>query len=341
MKKKVTILGFGGTIAMVPDSDGVLAPAKTVDELMSFVPQLAEMADIELIQLENVDSTNITPEHWKKLAEAIWSLSDATDGIIVTHGTDTMPYTASAIALAVGRHFQLPVVFTGSQLPIAEFGSDARFNLENSMKAILRALDENIAEVMIVFSDRVMRATRSIKTSEDRFDAFDSPAFPYLARITASGVRFTATAFTKVKPMPDSRLKADFDGEIFAIDLVPGLDPSLLRSMITSTRCEAILLKSLGAGNVPSEGEHSLIPAIEEAGKKNIPVLISTKFVGGRTIADLYEPGKKAIDAGAIPTRDMTDVTAQVKLMWLLAQGFHSPGQLREKITRSYAGEVS
>lgn len=341
-RKKIAILGYGGTIAMVPNAQGALAPAKSVEELMSFVPQLGDMADIELTQLENRDSTNINPTHWGQLAESIRERYGKCDAVIVTHGTDTMAYTASAVALALGREIQVPVIFTGSQLPISELGNDARFNLENSMNTALEAISQNIAEVMIVFSDRVMRAARAIRTSEARFDAFDTPAFPYLAQITATGVAFSPVAFKKVATFgKGSKPKVGFDSEIFTLDLAPGIDPQILRVLIRSKRCKAILMKSLGAGNVPSEGKFSLLPTIEEATAMNIPVLISTKFVGGKTLPDLYEPGKKALEAGAIPTGDMTDVMAQVKLMWLLGQGFKSFKALKEAIARSYVGEVS
>lgn len=341
--KKIAILGFGGTIGMYPDSSGALVPAKSIEELVTFVPQLNSMANLQLTQLENRDSTNINPDHWSSLAQKIWSLNDQVDGIVVTHGTDTMAYTASAVALALGRGIKIPIVFTGSQLPITEPGNDARFNLENSLKTVLIAIEKSIAEVMIVFSDRVLRATRTIKTSESRFDAFDSPAFPYLAHITASGVVFNPQALKKkVKEDPTVHYPYfEFNREIFAIDVVPGLDPEILRTIVASKRCKALLLKSLGVGNVPSEGKYSLLPIIEESIARNVPVLISTKFVGGHTIPDMYEPGQRAYKAGAIPTNDMTDVAAQVKLMWLLAKGFSSMEKLKQEVLHNYIGELS
>src|SRR5579871_3600275 len=98
--KKIAILGFGGTIGMVPSPNG-LVPAKSIEELLTYVPELKHLADIELTQLENRDSTNINPDHWSLLAKKLWSLEKEVDGIIVTHGTDTMSYTASAISLAL------------------------------------------------------------------------------------------------------------------------------------------------------------------------------------------------------------------------------------------------
>lgn len=342
MKKKVAILGFGGTIAMVPNEKGALIPAKSVKDLITFAHKLEELVEVTLTQLENRDSTNINHTHWAELANKIAEIHNEYDGIIVTHGTDTMAYTAGAVALALGKDLQIPVVFTGSQLPIVDPGTDARFNLENSMKTVLQACDEKIAEVMIVFSDRVLRAVRTIKTSEARFDAFDSPALPYLAQITATGVAFGPLAF-RVNQDKSKELKAqaEFKRGILTIDLVPGLEPEILRNIIKSGNCEALLLKSLGAGNVPSENYYSLLPVIEETLKLGIPVLISTKFVGGKTIPELYEPGRKALEAGAIPTGDMTDVIGQVKLMWLLGKGFTTMENLKKDFLTDYVGEIS
>ena len=144
-KRKVSILGFGGTIAMVPDSVGILKPAKSVEEIIAIVPSLMKMADVSFQELERRDSTNINPSHWTKLALKIQEIHNQVDAIIVTHGTDTMAYTAGGVALALGRGLQIPVVFTGSQLPLVADGTDARFNLENAMKTALQACDENVA----------------------------------------------------------------------------------------------------------------------------------------------------------------------------------------------------
>ena len=339
-KKRIIILGFGGTIAMVPDANGILKPAKNIDEIISIVPTLRENADIQFEQIENLDSTNINPSHWKKLILKIADVCGDYEGIIITHGTDTMAYTASAVSLGLGRGLKIPIVFTGSQLPLVSFGTDARFNLENSMKTLLKAIDGSINEVMIVFSDRVLRASRAIKTSESKFAAFDSPAFPDLAYVNAVGVSFNPNAFT-IEKGRELQIRPDFQKGIFAIDLVPGLDPKLFLEFLKSGSCTGVLLKSLGAGNVPSFGEYSLIPVIEEATKMNIPVLISTKFVGGNTHPEIYEPGKLAVSAGAIPTGDLTDVMAQVKFMWALAQGYNLHNKLSEVINTSFVGEIT
>jgi L-asparaginase len=364
-KRKVLILGFGGTIAMVPDASGVLTPAKSIEEILAIVPSLREMADVELVQVENKDSTNITPSHWAKLALKVAEIHGDYDAIIVTHGTDTMAYTAGAVSLALGRELEIPIVFTGSQLPLIAYGSDARFNLENAMKTVLEACKEKIAEVMIVFNDLVLRASRTVKISEAKFGAFDSPAFPHLSQITATGVWFipqtlkvgdkTPNIWFNTKPSAEAivqeiprvkkavlDIKPHFQRGILSVEIVPGLEPGILMAVLKSGTCQGLLLKSLGAGNVPSEEEYSILPVIEAATVKyKVPVLVSTKFVGGNTHMDIYEPGKLAMEAGAIPTGDMTDVMAQIKFMWALAQGHRDRKALEEVIKKSFVGEIS
>lgn len=325
---------------MVPDSEGILKPAKSIEEILNIVPSIKEMAEVVFEEIENRDSTNINPVHWVKLAEKIANEHNRYDGILVTHGTDTMAYTASAISFALGRGLKIPVVFTGAQLPLVSFGTDARFNLENAVKTILKGAEDKVAEVMIVFSDRVLRANRTIKTSESRFPAFDSPAYSPLATITAMGLTF-APDVLKVDPAVPLQPQAKFHRGILTIDLVPGLEPGILSEVLHSGKCQGLLLKSLGAGNVPTEDEYSLIPIIKEATQLGIPVLVATKFIGGNTHSEVYETGKLAIDAGAIPTGDMTDVAAQVKFMWALANGYETPTALRRVINQNLAGEIT
>lgn len=339
-KRRLLILGFGGTIAMVPDQTGVLKPAKSISDILELVPSLSEKAEIEFVQMHNLDSTNINPAHWTELAIRIAAIHNQYDGMIITHGTDTMAYTATAIALVLGRGLKIPIVFTGSQLPLTNFGTDAKFNLENSMQTVLRAYEEGINEVMIVFSDRVLRGCRSIKVSEAGFRAFDSPAFPYLSQITATGLLFNQSTLKVAKEI-EFNIQPHFQRGILSVELVPGIEPGILRSVLRSGNCQGLLFKSLGAGNVPALDDYSIIPIIKEAVELKIPVLVSTKFVGGNTLMDIYEPGKMALEAGAIPTGDLTDVAAQVKFMWALAQGYREFEKLRKIIATDFVGEIT
>lgn len=342
-KPKILILGCGGTIAMVPNKKGTLVAAKTVKQLLKMVPTLRRYATFDYKQLSNVDSSDLNPSDWTKFAfEAAHAAEEGKyDAILYTHGTDTMSYSATAVAFVLGELLNIPVAFTGSQLPMIQFGSDARFNIENTVLVLTEAIKKRIAEVMIVFNDVVLRASRSIKISEAAFGAFGSPAFPPLARLSATGVTFIPEARKATKvPFRATDCEFHFNSDVVVMDLVPGLKPGILFDIIHSGKCKALVLRSLGAGNVPSRDEFSLIPCIKEATRLKIPVVITTKFVGGTTHAGIYGPGRAALDAGAIESGDLNDVAVHVKVAFLLAQGVR-PNTLQKRLLAPLAGEVS
>ncbi len=343
MKNKILIIGFGGTIAMVVDeTKKSLVPAKSIQELIDMVPLIKELADVDFIDLENVDSTNINPHHWTKLAIFISDNIEKYDGFVITHGTNTMAYTASALALALGRGLKKPVVITGSQLPLVDAGTDARFNLENSVKTVTEAIKKKIAEVMVVFSDVVLRGSRTVKISESDFKAFSSPAVDPIARIKSTGIFFSKDAFRVDDSIPFDCLP-HFDSGVLAVDLTPGQSPSLIREVLKSGACKGVILKSHGAGSVPSQGEYNFLPLIRDSvNTYKIPMLVATKFLGGNSYKEVNDaPAVEAIEAGATSTGDMTDVMTEVKLMWLLRKGFRTKEELANEIKRSYVGEVT
>lgn len=317
---RIVVIGMGGTIGMVRGADGALRPASSVGELLDQVPAAAHYAELTLVPLASLDSTNLAPHHWAALIDAVAQAHSHCDGILVLHGTDTMAYTASALSLSLPRGGHLPIVFTGSQLPLKSDHTDAARNLIGALLTLRLAIRRQISEVMIVFGDRVLRGNRAIKTSEIRFAAFDSPTFPLLGEVTAAGIRLTGVHRERTQNLPilsDTR----FDGAILTVDMTPGLPPEALRAVLHSGHCRGLILRSLGTGNVPNVGPLSLVPVILEATTSGIPILVTTKFVGGSTRMGLYEPGRDALDAGALPTGDLTDVAAQVKLMAALGRG--------------------
>lgn len=328
---------------MVPNQHGFLSPAQSAEELVALAPKLKLIdSDLDIYQLQNKDSTNVSPEDWELLINKILELYESYDGFFITHGTDTMTHTATAVAFATSSMLNKPIVFTGAQSPISVLGTDALTNLERSLMVLNEAIEDNINEVMIVFSNRVLRASRTIKRSEFGYDAFDSPAFPNLGLINAAGIDFMPesnrnSGFFKIS----DAINKKFLTNIMTIDTKPGLNPKLIVEIAKSSYCDAIILRSYGAGIVPSEGKYSLIPAIKEAVNNNIPIVIATKFVGGKTVPTIYQSGQEAIKAGAILAGDMTDVATEVKLAWLMGQGIKTPDELKIALTKSLVGEIS
>jgi L-asparaginase len=340
-KRKILVIGYGGTISMVVKENKVV-PAENIGEIMALLPSLSELADVDFDVLSNKDSTNVNHADWSRIAYHIAEKMDQYDGFLITHGTNTMAYTASALSLALGRGLAKPVALTGSQLPLTVYGNDARFNFENSIKVLVQACEENIAEVMIVFDDLVLRGGRAVKVSESAFRAFMSPAFPSIADITSTGVHFNYHARQKPRDMPFD-IKPHFTPGILSIDLTPGQLPDLFETIISSGKCKGIILKSHGAGSVPTEGSYNFIPLIEKTVHQyKIPVIISTKFLGGNSFKEINdECAVLALEAGAIPSGDLTDVMTEVKLMWILSQGVSGISDIRRSILSEYAGEIT
>ncbi len=339
--KKILLVIYGGTISMVVKDNKVM-PAENIEDINKLLPHIKDIAEIEMLVLANKDSTNVNHEDWTKIAYCLFSNKDAYDGFIITHGTNTMAYTASALSLALGAHFPKPIVITGSQLPLTVYGNDARFNFENAVKTVVVAAEENINEVMIVFNDVVLRGGRALKISESAFRAFASPAFPSIADITSTGIHFNYHARKNIPgSVPD--LRPHFTPGVLSIDLTPGQLPDLFEAIVATGKCKGIILKSHGAGSVPTGGSYNFLPFIEKTVHQyKVPVVVSTKFIGGNSYKEVNdECAVLAIEAGAIPSGDLTDVMTEVKMMWILSQGANSIPDVRSGILREYSGEIT
>jgi L-asparaginase len=339
---KVLLICYGGTAVMVIDAERrAVVPAGNVEQILSYLPPLPEDVEVEFELLANLDSANMASRDWVALANHITGRMSEFDAFVIVHGTNTMEYTSSALALALGRGLAKPVILTGSQLPLTVYGNDARFNLEHSIRTAAQAAKEGIAEVMVLFNDRVMRGARTAKISESAFSAFDSPNCPHLAALTSTGVIFRPHVFRRGDAPLEVR--AAFDSRIITIDLTPGLPPALLRPLIDNPECRGLILRCFGAGAVASIGSYSLLDVISYAVKeRKMPVLLTTKFLGGNAHKEINdEPAVLALKAGAISTADMTVAMAQVKLMWLLAQGYAGADALRPLLTTNFVGEVA
>lgn len=339
--KNILLIIYGGTISMVV-KDNKVVPAENIDDINRLLPSIKDVANLEMHVLANKDSTNVNHEDWTKIAYHIFQNKDAYDGFIITHGTNTMAYTASALSLALGADFPKPVVLTGSQLPLTVYGNDARFNFENAVKTVVVAAEEHINEVMIVFSDVVLRGGRSLKISESAFRAFASPAFPPIADITSTGIHFNYNA-KRLSEEREINLRPHFTPGVLSIDLTPGQLPDLFEAIVSTGKCKGIILKSHGAGSVPTEGSYNFLSFIDRTVHQyKVPVVISTKFIGGNSYKEVNdECAVLAVEAGAIPSGDLTDVMTEVKLMWILSQGANNIPDVRAGILREYSGEIT
>ncbi|MBL4829397.1 MAG: asparaginase [Aliivibrio sp.] len=301
---------------MVADEKGELRPPKNPADFLEVAPELVDLVDFDFFPIMNKDSTNIVPSDWTKMARSIKEKIDEQkySGFVIAHGTDTMHFSASALAFAFGRNLNVPIVFTGAQtVPTVKHG-DARINLLRAARIAM----EDIAEVVISFGDFVFRGCRTQKKDERKFDAFESPAIYPIADITES-ILIHPSARRKSKEREAVDFRPSFSEGIVQVGLIPGLLPSSLYPLLEGN-CTGIVLQSFGAGNVPDWEEYGFGDFIERATKNGTPVIITSQFPANSTFDTHYAPGLSAIRAGAIPTGNMTSSAAMVKFRWALAQ---------------------
>jgi L-asparaginase len=343
----ICLIYTGGTIGM-SKVDGILRPPDSSDDFLKIAPEINSFASVEFVPLLNKDSTNINPKDWVVIAKAIYERrSMGFKGFVVAHGTDTMHFTSSAVAFALGKNLNFPVVFTGAQTIPSVPGGDARRNLVNACRVALT----DLSEVVISFGDFVFRACRTQKKDESKFDAFESPAFFPIAYINES-IDLQPIAFNKTKKpsigSADIEFIPYFENGVLQIELIPGLEPELVEPVIDSAICKGLILKSFGAGNVPSEPPHSFLPLISKAIKQGTPVIITSQFPANSTLNTDYAPGVMAREVGAIGTGNMTSAAAATKFRWVLAQvnmqefkGEEKIKVVSEMMLKIYIGEMS
>jgi len=306
--KKILMIGTGGTIASLPTEHGLI-PELSTHELLNKVPWLKEMAWINSIQLINMDSTNITPSHWMEIARTIKKHYDEFDGFVITHGTDTMAYTAAAINYLI-QNSRKPIVITGAQIPLAADHSDAARNL---IDAFHYACDDKSNGVQIVFSGSVITATRARKNYTKRFDAFRSINYPEIAHISGSQIlRFIDNSYSGETVFYD-----ELNTNVGLLKLVPGLKSDVLRYILDTY--DGLVIETFGTGGIPEYYDY--FNEIMKAIKNGKTIVVTTQVPNEGSDISLYEVGyviKKS--AGLLESYDMTTEACLAKLMWVLAQ---------------------
>ncbi len=313
--------------------DGVFAPSAFVQRILEFVPEIKQIAEIESSIVSNIDSSNIGIEHWLKIADTIVENYDKFDGFVITHGTDTLTYTASALSFILDG-LSKPVILTGSQRPLSEIRTDARNNLINAVELATYP----IPEVCVFFNNKLFRGNRTKKIDIWGFDAFDSPNYPLLAKVGV-GIEVYEENFLK-REKKELKVSKKFSDKVFCVKIFPSLKVEYLMKLL-DIDVQGFVLEAFGSGNIPNIEERSLIPFIKNAVEMNKIVAISTQAVYGSVDLTLYECGKDALDAGALSCKDMTTETAIVKLMFLLGKHEGDISKVIDEFHIPLAGEIS
>lgn len=358
-KKKLLFLFNGGTIGQVPtEIDGKIISAppkdaqifkKAIDPIIEGFTERFEIT-YEVVTVK--ESSSMTPQDWERLIFRIKKAQDEEgfDAVGIAHGTDTLAYTATSIALALhgpvaGQSgLRIPVCITGAQNPVYQNGGDGRFNLENMLRTLDRAVEMEVADVLVNFWNRVLLGCRTVKMSERDFDAMQTPAVLDAGTINSRGVIiFPERVHLKKNSLEKIQLAPKFGRGVITFELTPGLDPNLIMSFITGGGVSAMILKSLGEGNVCSEGAYNLIPVIKQATKDYmIPIFMASRFIGGNADSAIDASGMAAINAGAIACLDSTDIAIDVKVRWLAGNGLCSTiADYARAMKTSYCGEVT
>ena len=307
-KKNILLLTTGGTIASMPGADGLEPHRSGVMERE--LQQLRTYYDITVRDIMCLDSSNIRPQEWQFIARALFEERHDYDGIVVSHGTDTMAYTASAVTFML---------------------SDGPDNLRTAFAMAASGRPG----VFLAFDRKVMLGCRAVKVRATGFSAFESVNAKYAAQVTGLGLRVDDRIIPRVKG--PARLQDAISSEVFLLKLTPGLSPKIFHAL-KDLGYKGIVIEAFGLGgvNVLHEG----LQGIREAVDAGISVVITTQCLYDSANLQVYQVGTKLLELGVIQGRDMTTEAAMTKLMWAIGQGMN-PKEITKLFSIDLAGEVS
>ena len=327
-KKKILLLTTGGTIASVPGGEG-LEPQRS-DVMERELEQLRTYYDICVRDVMCLDSSNIRPEEWQFIAREIFENRTGFDGIVISHGTDTMAYTASAVTYML-PNIDLPVVFTGSQLPLADILSDGPDNLRTAFAMAASGK----SGVFLAFDRKVMLGCRAVKVRASGFSAFESVNARYAGIVSNLGLVLDESVLPKAEG--PARLCTDISRDVFLLKLTPGLNPAVF-DMLAAMGYKGIVVEAFGLGgiNVLGRGLRGIHRCVEDG----VSVVVTTQCLYDSSDLRVYQVGNKLLELGVIQGRDMTSEAAMTKLMWAIGQGLDQQA-ITGLFARNLAGEVT
>ena len=327
------MLTTGGTIASKRTSEG-LEPLISGEELLRDLGSAARHYDITVRELLNLDSSNIQAEEWQKIARAAAEGMDAYDGVLITHGTDTMAYTASMLSFML-QNVKKPVVLTGSQVPIDHMLTDARSNLCTALAAI----DSGIRGVSIAFNHKVLTGCRAVKVRTMGFEAFESVNAPCLGEVYANGMHVRRA--TDVPPERQGLpfcLRDAYSPDVFLLKMIPGTNPEIF-DLFLKMHYRGIVIEAFGAGGMHFV-RRDLFAKLRQLTAQGISVVVCSQCLYEPSDLSLYEVGTRMLSCGVIPGLDMTTEAAVTKMMWALGQT-DDPAEVRRVFSTNYAGEIT
>ncbi len=337
--KRVLVLGTGGTIASRVDYEtGAVKPYLDPSELIAAVPEVLNYTNIEAEEILSIFSEDMNPKYWDLITYNIFKKFDDYDGLIIAHGTDTMAYTASAVAFVFHKGLKGPIVFTGSQRSSDRPSSDSAFNIISST---IVASQAPFGEVCVVMHGETSdsyalahRATKVRKMHTSRRDAFQSINDLPLAKIYPFEGKLEILN-KSYKEKQDINPEFGFDDKVALIKYYPGMNNDILDFLIDN-KYHGIVIEGTGFGHITNR----LIDSLERAYDAEIPVVITSQTLFGRVNLNVYSTGRKMLQAGVIPGEDMLPETAYVKLSWVLSRT-RNMNEVKNYMLANLAGEIN
>lgn len=333
MKKKTIYIAYtGGTIGMQKSNDGYIPKAGYFQKQLIKMPEFysSEIPKFFIKEYSPlIDSANMSPIEWQKIADDIKKNYYKYDGFVVLHGTDTMAYTASALSFIL-KNLEKPIILTGSQIPISEIRSDGRQNLLHSLLTIA---NYPINEVTLFFNQKLYRGNRVTKSNANGFNAFSSPNIPPLFKVGIN-IRYKKKMFQKPKKLKVYKIESQ---PISIITIYPGISGKIMKNFLLSP-VKALILCTYGIGNAPQNKD--FLKELYIADKKNIILINLTQCKSGHVNMNGYATGNSLKKVGVINGYDLTIEAALTKLHFLLSQNI-SAKKIRIKMQSNLRGELT